>query len=300
MVVWKGRSREYVKIPNLKVSDTFNTFGIELETIVKNRYDMGDKGLAFFRIVGDGSLSHDGAEFVSSVLENKKGFGIIEDFGKFAKEHLEVNRSCGFHVHLFMHDKLQTMENLQKIFKAYYNTQDFWFSMVSRSRRHNSYCQRLNKEDYDKIMSFRNLDEFIKWFYHSREKVEIDYLMREKYHEKRYGWINLHSLFFRDTLEIRLHQGTVNPTKIINWINLHQIFLNHVLNSDLNDLKFSYSRFISLFPKELQDYFRKRQKELKRPKKQFRTDLDRWEEMSTIAGFRLLLDRYSIGETTNV
>jgi len=49
----------------------------------------------------------------------------------------------------------------------------------------------------------------------------------------RYLWVNFQSHFYRRTVEIRLHQGTVNETKIRNWIRLWLQIISAVQRGDM-------------------------------------------------------------------
>ena len=98
---------------------------------------------------------------------------------------------------------------------------------LPKSRRDNEYADTLTNEfNYKKIMSWKTITDFLNDFYQRKLKNGLEVKVRfDKYFTKRYYWLNLHSVFYRDTIELRLHSGTISKEKIINWYNLQKIFL---------------------------------------------------------------------------
>jgi len=93
----------------------------------------------------------------------------------------DVNDTCGLHVHLDMRSR-----DWQKAYKRLYAALRWLYACVSNSRKKgNKYCQRPPAEP--------DLDE-------------------------RYLAINATAVNAHRTLEVRLHQGTVNAKKIKNWV----------------------------------------------------------------------------------
>ena len=121
----------------------------------------------------------------------------------------EVNKSCGLHIHLDCRD-ISAARALTKC-KRIKSALPWLLKMVPKSRRKNSYCRP-------------------------------DFAADEKYYA-----ITAHKLHHTGSFEVRLHSGTLNPTKIINWIRLihfisnryvHMQSLEEFLNSDADaDLK---------------------------------------------------------------
>ena len=93
-----------------------------------------------------------------------------------------VNRSCGFHVHVEARDLND--EQLVRL-EAFFNTwRQVLMSYVSASRRYNHYCAaRASRRD-------------------------------------RYVALNLVPFATKGTVEFRLHQGTLNPTKVLAFVKL--------------------------------------------------------------------------------
>lgn len=247
----KPRADMLVDVAKLTEKDSFRIFGVELEAIVGSGYESSDPRLNHFMVEEDGSLNEDGAEFVSVPLPNPRGFRVIHDFcTDFARERLHVDGSCGYHVHLFMHPSLQTAKNIKKVWLAYHKLEQFFFSMVPRSRRDNRYCKSLQRNFLlDKIKNKKTLNGLLSYYYEKRIRdIEKDTDKHNKYNDKRYYWVNFHSLLHRNTLEIRLHSGTVNSRKVVCWYLLHRKFLEWVLRLKTRSiLKWSSDRLARKF-----------------------------------------------------
>jgi hypothetical protein len=75
----------------------------------------------------------------------------------------------------------------------------------------------------------------------------------------RYWWLNIHGLYHRDAVEIRLHQGTTNPEKISNWIKLWVQIMDNIYLYGHKVMKISPLKLVS---HDLRDYYTMRSKQL--------------------------------------
>jgi hypothetical protein len=131
----------------------------------------------------DGSLSAGiGCEFKFC----RKVEHTIKDVCKFAEMMANVgatvNSSCGLHVHL---DARTVSESRRKNFLAWLKTwQDWWFRLVPKKRRNGTFTQKIGGEQT----------------YYSH-----------------YTWANMTRY---DTIELRLHPGTLNPHKLPAWLTV--------------------------------------------------------------------------------
>ncbi len=96
----------------------------------------------------------------------------------------KVNASCGLHVHLDMRQR-----QVEQAFSNLVAAQKFLFAMQPASRQDNEFCQRVTGRNYRQLHS-------------------------------RYYAVNTQSMREHNTLEVRLHAGTVNATKICNWVDI--------------------------------------------------------------------------------
>ena len=207
----------------------------------------------------DVSLGGDGVEFRSVPMNGDLLFDSIESFGKeLNKRRYRVDKTCGLHIHLEV-DK--DVEYLKKLYIFYLRFEDMFFNMLPKSRRTRKHCERFKvyySDTPEQIMKVRDLDGFKEMLYETKYyRGEI----RQRYFEKRRCWANLHSIFYRGTLEIRSHPGTVNSSKIINWFIIHQRVLEFIKGKSLEEIgtmRITKKVFLDIFSRPTQNYIKKR------------------------------------------
>lgn len=258
-----------IEIPfNIELSKDFdknpfkNTCGIEIECLNSNlnnkQFEYNDLRKYGFNQLSDGSLDNGGVEFSSNAFNGDLFLNKVNAFCKeLNNRKYKVNQSCGMHVHIKI---IKTTDYLKKIFLFYSKFEDYFFNMLPQSRQNNHYCYRINMI-YDAInKDFFNIDkmlDFEKKLYECQNYRRIRQLEEEKYNNKRYCWINFHSIFYRGTLEIRNHNGTIDANKINNWVLIHLNALDFIKNIPLDVIKNlpkDFNLFLSIFNPELRKY----------------------------------------------
>lgn len=128
----------------------------------------------------DGSLGADGMEFKLC----RRARDIVPEAVRLAKRIAayggSVDRRCGFHVHLDCRDVRR--DDVQALFAWFRATEEIWLACIPPRRRRSDYVQRLGEDICG-----------------------------------HYQWANWTSY---QTVEIRLHPGTLNPYKIAAWLRL--------------------------------------------------------------------------------
>jgi hypothetical protein len=119
---------------------------------------------------------------------------------------LNVNRSCGLHIHVGITDRdgnrIQEWHNNRRIMRLIRSWRYFepvFQSMVPRTRRGNIYCAPVRNRPLA--------------------------LLRQR-DMSRYHTMNLHSLDERGTIEFRLPNGEIDCEEIIGWIKTILAFMN--------------------------------------------------------------------------
>jgi len=116
---------------------------------------------------------------------------VITKLTKLLKElDCYVNSSCGLHVHLDMRHR-DSMESYINLAAA----QGLLYSVIKTSRRSSHFCMPTNHKDYSKYVKTKEKPLF------------------------RQG-INLRALEEHNTIEIRIHEGTLDGNEIINFVKL--------------------------------------------------------------------------------
>ena len=167
--------------------------GLEFETISKVPTEILSNALPLWtRVTSDSSIERTNAnpcanEVRALLTRSELEPRLFRLCEKFRALGLAVNRSCGLHVHFDMRGKRS--DEVTKIAKR----ADKWFralqELVPVSRRENRYCQF--------GVSTRD----------------------------RYRAVNVCSFGKFETLEIRLHSGTVDYSKTLAWIRLCELIL---------------------------------------------------------------------------
>lgn len=162
---------------------------------------------------------------VSIIAEENQIYEIISRLCKVLNETGAVSddRRCGLHIHFDMRQR-----NKEMVFSNLVACQRWLLKMVPPSRRNGEFCKRVTSR------------KFPKKFNGSREE--------------RYKTINAAAFYRHQTLEIRLHEGTVDAKLINNWIMFLLKIVNH--KSELKESVTSISQLFKIFRmnKNIQTY----------------------------------------------
>lgn len=203
-----------------------NYIGIEIECFTHyDRVELLEKILDndlsnMVQPVGDGSIEPDfGDDVELRVLIPEKSLkASLKKVEKLlVKNKFGVNDSCGLHIHLDMRNR-----DVDKCYKRLLKFQDVLFGMVDRERWGNDYCK----------------------------------FTREDGGNDRYVAINRDSYNSHKTIEVRLHQATLDMKLIEKWINL----LLRVINTGTSPKMASKAdvlKWAKKQPKPLQSYIKK-------------------------------------------
>jgi len=171
--------------------------GIELEfTALANRDTLGaalfNAGLAqFVTLKGDGSIriekaNHYAHELAICVPQSKVEEVVAVVTKVLAAHSASVNKSTGMHTHIDVRNR-----DRSKVFSRLVAAQGILYAMQPKSRRDNNYCKRTKSRD---LNTARNAG--------------------------RYQGVNPEAASKYNTIEVRLHSGTVSFDKIVNWVKL--------------------------------------------------------------------------------
>ena len=124
---------------------------------------------------------------------------------------------------------------------------------------------------FDDFKGRFNLDKFDSTWYKMRDKSRIKEMKKRKNDSgTRYCGVNLHSAFYRGTIEFRYHSGTLDPIKILKWTNIllqlveyaTKNYSNHEIttlyNADTSKAKLNYFCKIFRIRGDIKKYMRNR------------------------------------------
>jgi len=128
-----------------------------------------------------------------------------------------VNGQCGLHVHVSGEDF--TWYDLRRMAFVWKKVEPVLQSMVPEERsRSDGYarpCGELLAEGLSELTAPQlSKAQLIQNIFNNRMQAKFK---MHKYHNHRYGSLNLASWVFRRTFECRLAPGTINPWDIVNW-----------------------------------------------------------------------------------
>lgn len=129
----------------------------------------------------------------------------------------KVDSSCGLHIHIDgANHTAQSLKNLAFTFRA---KQDLIFKAVAPNRIGNHYCRPLTDDLVGNIKKIKKIDgEKMKdaWY-----GTYSDYRPTSThYHASRYHALNLHSLWYRGTVEFRLFNSTLHAGEVRAYLTL--------------------------------------------------------------------------------
>lgn len=173
-----------------------------------------------------------GEKYISQIIEICKG---LKDADAF------LNNNCGLHVHVDARDF--TPDDVRRLVKIYSKIENVLFSMVPDSRKESKFCkpcgQKYEWGIWEEKISNKEIetDRLIeKTVYGTNRKGEVENLKRNKRagssgsdtSTSRYDALNIHSYYYRGTIECRLFNGTISARKIVNWGIMWALIMDYV------------------------------------------------------------------------
>lgn len=192
-----GLEFEVAAITPSDAADCLNAGGIDCEYVDSSIHETHDS----WKAVHDGSV--EGAEVVSPILRETRLNEVSRVTKILTANGARVNTSTGFHVHVgaraFASENEVESETMARFILNYYGVHQAIAAMVSPSRLRNRFCQILGRAMAEDDANFILAGH------------------RGSSRGDRYTSLNLESLGRHGTVEIRLHQGTLNGAKAIGW-----------------------------------------------------------------------------------
>ncbi len=138
-----------------------------------------------------------------------------------------INSSCGIHIHI--NAEPHNAKTLKNIINIMSSKEDLLYKTLKiDSGRVNRYCGKVDDDFVSKMNSKRRLtlDEIKNnWYAGYRSNIEAT----RHYSNTRYKGLNLHSVFYKGTIEFRLFNGTLHAGKIKSYIQLCLAISNQAL-----------------------------------------------------------------------
>lgn len=236
-------------------------------------------------IVEDGSLPETGYEINTNPTSGDLFIKHVTALCDGLKDsEATVTRACGMHCHVSAAG--YSYFDLFKLCRLYGSVESALFSLVASSRRSNHYTERCaERYTFERYTTFKKdllralygdqcLE--IQSSYYSDLKKPRTKLHRgkqrledsaNKYTSARYCALNLHSFFYRGTIEFRHHQGTTNAYKATRWGMLCAAIIDAASRLSISQIDAlptdSFERLLAILPsEELRSYAKLRRDEL--------------------------------------
>jgi hypothetical protein len=233
----KCRKRRGYMPLNLK-NETFHyndlrrPMGMELELAEWGSLPRTIKYLTY-SIVRDGSVEPSGKEMVVAPLVGDRFLRAVLELGKqFVQHDVSVNSTCGFHVHCNAMDmdwwSIRRLVWMYAKFEAEIYDEVVW---AERSAPSNTFCvrnakmweglaQRLKRTNDPAVFKAELIETLTNSPVlnpASKGKAWVEMKSKKYGGEHRYLGLNLHSYFYRGTVEWRMFDGTIDVEDMMYW-----------------------------------------------------------------------------------
>lgn len=247
----RGDMNEVVGGTRKGIIKSSRTFGCELECLAPHQTNMqmAIKEIPKeFAVKGDGSITYGDYQFSREIptcpLKGIIGEKTLIDSCKTLIEYgVFTNESCGTHCHIGIPEAKKGGEKNEALLK---NLAMFYTifepairALLPKNRRDNHFCspirnQYIHIDKKTKCLCGESKDEndFSKLFYQTKDEPRLKSRKDSHSYRGRNG-INFNSMYYRGTLEIRYHQGTLDALQLVHWIAVHAAIIDIVMDGDI-------------------------------------------------------------------
>jgi hypothetical protein len=177
--------------------------------------------------------TQNGAELVSPILSGVEGLVQVYSAFKFlnAVEGLDIDTSCGMHVHHGVDPAIYDCKQLQELVRIVSHYEDLFYLLIPGERQDAETCRPMEID----VKAFLNVCEGdsvghncqIKDLWYSLEnRYDPNRGKNSRYDKTRYHGLNLHSYWYRSTIEFRYHSALLEKVdEAIQWIIFTQFLI---------------------------------------------------------------------------
>jgi len=174
-----------------------------------------------------------GAELISPILSGMKGLVEVFNAFQFLKsiEGIDIDVSCGMHVHHGVDPAGYNCKELQQLVRIVHHYENLFYLLIPGERQNADTCRPMEID----VKAFLNVcdggdDDHncqIKDLWYSlQNRYDAKSGVNSRYDKTRYHGLNLHSYWFRSTIEFRYHSALLeNADEAIQWIIFTQFII---------------------------------------------------------------------------
>lgn len=181
---------------------------------------------------GKGHTRH-GAELTSPILSGIDG--MVQVYKAFKLlcdiEGVDIDASCGLHVHHGVDPKEYNCKELQQLVRIVHQYEDEFYLLIPGDRRNVETCRPMEIDvkaflDVCEADSDSNACRIKQLWYSAANRYNKECGESSRYDRTRYHGLNLHSYWYRSTIEFRYHSAILhNIDEAMQWIIFTQFLV---------------------------------------------------------------------------
>ncbi len=191
---------------------------------------------------GKGHTKH-GAELTSPILYGVEG--LVQVFKAFqllsSMEGIDIDTSCGLHVHHGVDTQSYNCKELQQLVRIVSQYEDSFYLLIPGDRQNIDTCRpiEIDIEAFLKICESESGGKNCRMqelWYSPENRYEPKAEKNCRYNKTRYHGLNLHSYWYRSTIEFRYHSAILHKIdEAMQWIIFTQ-FLVELSQGNILDI----------------------------------------------------------------
>jgi hypothetical protein len=184
----------------------------------------------------DSSIVHrGGVELISPILHGFEGLVESYRFFQLLREirGTRIDESCGFHVHHGVHTEYYKCAKLRELVRIVYAMEDYLYLLIAGGRMAKDTCRPMDLDIKDFLEPPDCEDEcknngcrLKRLWYSFENRYEANCKRSDRYDLTRYHGLNLHSYWYRSTIEFRYHSAVLQKIdEAMQWIIFTQFLV---------------------------------------------------------------------------
>ena len=174
-----------------------------------------------------------GAELISPILSGLEGLVQVYQAFLFLNEieGVDIDETCGFHVHHGVDKQVYTCEQLKRLVKIVHPMEKLFYLLIPGERQNRTTCRPMEidvqafLQACDPLCGPRNC-RLKKLWYSPENRYDPELARDPRYDKTRYHGLNLHSYWFRSTIEFRYHSAVLHHIdEAMQWIIFSQFLV---------------------------------------------------------------------------
>ena len=174
-----------------------------------------------------------GAELISPILSGIEGLVQVYNAFKFlnAVEGLNIDKSCGMHVHHGVDSTVYNCKQLQELVRIVHHYEDLFYLLIPGDRKNADTCRPM-EIDVESFLEVCEADaganncRIRDIWYSIQNRYDPKSGKNSRYDKTRYHGLNLHSYWYRSTIEFRYHSALLDKIdEAIQWIIFTQFLI---------------------------------------------------------------------------